>query len=160
MVDDVEIIRLEFRPARITTLFVGESAPFNGDFFYRGNPPMTIHMRTAIEHSLGVTDDFLATFKGYGWYLDDLVLTPVDHLRGRARREPCVAARASLAERIAEYQPLAIVSLLRSIRKDVEIAAAMAGSNVTPINTPFPGMGNQTQFKNEMRAIWATLPRL
>ena len=41
---------------------------------------MTIYMRTAIEHSLGVTDDFLATFKGYGWYLDDLRLD--------ARRSP------------------------------------------------------------------------
>jgi hypothetical protein len=36
----------------------------------------------------------------------------------------------------------------------------MAGSRVTPINTPFPGMGSQTQFKNEMRPIWVTLPRL
>ena len=53
-----------------------------------------------------------------------------------------------------------VVSLLRSIRKDVEIAAAMAGSRVTPINTPFPGMGSQTQFKNEMPPIWATLPQL
>ena len=81
--EDVETTRLAFRPGRITTLFVGESAPFNGDFFYRGDPLMTRHMRTAIENSLGATDDFLATFKGYGWYLYHLVLTPVDHLRGR-----------------------------------------------------------------------------
>ena len=67
-----------------------------------------------------------------------------------------VAARASLAERIAEYRPLTIVSLLRSIRKDVEIAAAMAGWSVEHINTPFPGMGWQDKFKDEMRYRWSS----
>src|SRR5229473_704723 len=42
----VEATRARFRPERITTLFVGESAPDSGDFFTR--------------------------FKAYGWYLDDL----------------------------------------------------------------------------------------
>jgi len=162
---DIETTRLAFRPNRITTLFVGESAPFNGDFFYRGSPPMTQHMRCAIEESLGPTGDFLETFKAFGWYLDDLVLTPVDHLRGtaaerRERRAKCVAARPSLAERIAEYRPLAIVSLLRSIREDVEAAAEMANIGVKPLNVPFPGMGWQGPFKDAMRPIWPTLPRL
>ena len=37
-----------------------------------------------------------------------------------------LAARSELAGRIAEYQPLIIVSLLRSIRVDVEEAMKMA----------------------------------
>jgi len=73
----------------------------------------------------------------------------------------CVAARSELAGRIAEYQPLMIVSLLRAIREDVEKAAEMAGSAVKPLNTPFPGGGwCEIPFKNEMRSFWATLPRL
>jgi hypothetical protein len=36
---DVEAIRRAHRPEPIATLFVGESAPVSGDFFYRGNPP-------------------------------------------------------------------------------------------------------------------------
>jgi len=42
--DAVEVIRKRFRPERITTLFVGESAPHSGDFFYSGNTAMLRHM--------------------------------------------------------------------------------------------------------------------
>jgi hypothetical protein len=77
----IETIRLAFRPDRITTLFVGESAPISGDFFYCGGTALERVMRSAIEGSLGPTSgDFLGAFKAYGWYLDDLVLTPIDHL--------------------------------------------------------------------------------
>jgi hypothetical protein len=33
----VEATRARFRPDKITTLFVGESAPDGGDFFYFGD---------------------------------------------------------------------------------------------------------------------------
>jgi hypothetical protein len=46
----VEAARAKFRPERITTLFVGESAPPSGDFFYHGNgnSAMTRHMQSAV----------------------------------------------------------------------------------------------------------------
>jgi hypothetical protein len=44
----VEAARAKFRPERITTLFVGESAPSSGDFFYHGNSAMTRHMQSAV----------------------------------------------------------------------------------------------------------------
>jgi hypothetical protein len=68
----VEATRLSFRPERITTLFVGESAPASGDFFYYGKSAMTRCLKEAIENALAKTDDFLEKFKRYGWYLDDL----------------------------------------------------------------------------------------
>ena len=48
----VEATRTRFRPERITTLFVGESAPASGDFFYYGNTAMLRYMREAVEDSL------------------------------------------------------------------------------------------------------------
>jgi hypothetical protein len=44
----IEAARAKFRPERITTLFVGESAPSSGDFFYHGNSAMTRHMQSAV----------------------------------------------------------------------------------------------------------------
>ncbi|MBR0936987.1 hypothetical protein [Bradyrhizobium jicamae] len=46
--DAIEAERLRYRPERITTLFVGESAPHSGDFFYFGNTNMTRYRRIAL----------------------------------------------------------------------------------------------------------------
>jgi len=156
---DVEATRASYRPDRITTLFVGESAPASGDFFYYGNNAMLRHMKGATEAVLGEDGDFLERFKRYGWYLDDLVLTPVDKLAPSARRAKCLAAADCLIDRIAGYRPLAIVSVLLSIRSIVEAAAKAAGSNAKVFGVPFPGMGQQARFHREMIKIVPLLPR-
>ena|SRR5438477_218161 len=163
MTDDmkeVEAARARFRPAKITTLFVGESAPISGDFFYYGNNAMLSHMQRAVEQALGERDDFLERFKAYGWYLDDLVLTPVNHLKNPERKAQCQSAQPSLTARIAEYQPLAIVSLMVGIKHIVEAAAVAAGNNSPRFAVPFPGMGQQVRFLAAMAGIIPTLPRL
>jgi hypothetical protein len=156
----VEATRARFRPERITTLFVGESAPASGDFFYYGNNAMLRHMQRAVQDSFGESSDFLKSFKAFGWYLDDLVLEPVDKLSLLEREAKCLDAQNSLADRIAEYQPLAIVTLLLRISDIVDAAAIAANCNAARFAVPFPGMGNQTRFKDEMARILPTLPRL
>jgi hypothetical protein len=157
----VEAARARFRPERITTLFVGESAPSSGDFFYYGNNAMLRHMQRAVEHVLGESDNFLKSFKAYGWYLDDLVLTPgVNHLTGSQRKAKCLDAKNSFAVRIAEYRPLAIVSLLLSIENIVDAAAMAAGSSAPRYAVPFPGRGQQPRFQAAMARIIPELPRL
>jgi hypothetical protein len=156
----VEAARNRFRPDRVTTLFVGESAPVSGDFFYYGNTALQRYMQHAMEDAFGETGDFFERFKAYGWYLDDLVLTPVNQLIKSERNAKCLAAQDSLAVRIAEYRPLAIVSLLISIKNIVDAAAIAAGSTAQRFAVPFPGMGQQTRFKTAMAQIIPTLPRL
>jgi hypothetical protein len=157
----IEAIRASYRPSKITTLFVGESAPVSGDFFYYGNTALKRYMQIAVETSIGDDGtDFLTRFKGYGWYLDDLVLTPVNHLKKPERIGMCQAARGSLAQRIAQYQPAAIVTLLISIQPIVDAAAIDAGSTAERFAVPFPGMGQQGRFKAAMAQILPKLPRL
>ena len=76
------------------TFFVGQSAPVSGDFFYYGNNAMLTHMQRAVEQALGGGGDFLDRFKAYGWYLDDLVLTPVNQLKGAERGAKCRGAQS------------------------------------------------------------------
>lgn len=121
----IERLRLQYRPERITVLFVGEAPPASDTFFYRGNSGLTNYMRDALGGPKGDIE-FLNWFKARGWYLDDLVTTPIDDLRDR--RKQCREAGASMAARIAEYQPAVIVCLLKSISDDVEIAASKANS--------------------------------
>jgi hypothetical protein len=47
--NDTEAIRERYRPKRIMTLFVGESAPSSGKFFYRGNTALKRNMETAMK---------------------------------------------------------------------------------------------------------------
>jgi hypothetical protein len=109
---------------------------------------------------LGGNDNFLERFKSYGWYLDDLVLEPVDGLPKLERRAKCREARSSLTTRIREYHPLAIVSLLRSIEEYVEDAAIAAGSTAARYSVPFAGNGQQGRFKIAMAHILPKLPKL
>ncbi len=158
--ENVEAVRTRFRPDRITTLFVGESAPASGDFFYFGKNAMLRHMQRAVAQSPCEDGDFLQRLKSYGWYLDDLVLEPVNKLTKSEREAKCLAALNSLASRIAEYRPLAIVSLLMSIKGVVYAAADVAGSDAIRFAVPFPGMGQQTRFQAAMVEIVPKLPRL
>jgi hypothetical protein len=156
----VEALRRSYRPQRITTLFVGESAPFADTFFYDGSNSMLRYMQRATESVLNGDGNFLDRFKANGWYLDDLVLTPVNKMVTAERRMHWKGSQDSLRSRIAEYRPLAIVSLLTGIRSIVEQAAVDAGSSAQLYAVPFPGMGNQARFHAEMLKILPDLPRL
>lgn len=158
--EDLEAVRRRYLPKRITTLFVGESRPESGKFFYCGNTPLKRHMQDAMETAgLGRNGDFLECFKAYGWYLDDLMLIPIDKLSRAEREKQCRHARSNLAARIEQYQPSAIVSLLRRIEADVEAAATAAGNNAPRFAVPFPGNGQQSRFREEMVRILPQLPK-
>ena len=117
-------------------------------------------MRTAIEAAgLSASDDFLGNSKALGWYLDDLVLTPVNDLSRSEREARCWAARQSVAERIAEYLPRAIVSLLIGFKNIVDAAAVEARSNAPRYAVPFRGNGQQSRFRSEIALILPKLAR-
>src|SRR5436305_9653152 len=134
----LENVRKNFRPGRITTLFVGESAPHCGTFFYNQNSGLFREIRKAFQG----TESFLEDFKKNGFYLDDLVLEPVNHLERRDRISACRESVSSFAKRLSNYKPQAIVILLHSIKPMVLQAMSEAGLFYTPFCTPYPVFGN------------------
>jgi hypothetical protein len=106
-----------------------------------------------------IGDNFLESFKARGWYLDDLELEPVDALDRPEHKARCRDVQASLADRIRDYQLLAIVSLLLGIRRIVDAAAIAAGNNAPRYAVPFPGNRQQVRFLKEMARILPMLPR-
>jgi hypothetical protein len=84
----------------------------------------------------------------------------VNHLTKSQRKAKCLGAQNSLADRIAEYRPLAIVSLLLSIENIVNAAADQAGNTAPRYAVRFPGMGQQAHFQSTMASIIPKLPRL
>jgi len=62
---------------------------------------MLRYIQRATEAALGIESGvFLERFKALGWFLDDLVLTPVNAMPKAQRMTKCLAAQASLTERI------------------------------------------------------------
>ena len=136
-----ERLRRRYRPDEIRLLFIGESPPASGRFFYRQDSGLYRALRDAF-HALdqSIEDDrFLECFKEAGCYLIDVCPEPVDHLAGPRRRAACLASEPALARAIAWLQPAVIAILLRSIQSNVRRAADRAGWHGPVIDLPYPG---------------------
>jgi hypothetical protein len=147
----LEELRQSFRPNRITALFVGESAPRSGKFFYTQNTGLYRAMKMAFLWE----GDFLRQFQANGFYLDDLSLLPVNGLNAKERRRQCEASIDSLTDRFKDYKPAAIVILVRSIDRWARKAAVQAGLRIPIYTTTYPGRFQKLRerFQNEMAAI-------
>jgi hypothetical protein len=150
----LEELRKSFHPDCITTLFVGESAPESGRFFYSSNSSLF----RAMKRAFGNRETFLEDFKKKGFYLDDLVLTPVNKLQNRERSRLRQDAVPELAKRLVEYKPKAVVVVMRAILPKVRNAMRMAGISYEPFCVPHPAFGNWTRFSNAMTEIIDGLP--
>jgi hypothetical protein len=152
---NLEELRQSYKPTRITTLFMGESAPRSGKFFYTQNT----NLYRAMQLAFAANEDFLAEFQARGFYLDDLSLIPVNGMERRERQQQLQASIPSLAQRLIQHKPKTIVILLRSIDPLVRQAAQEAKLAVPIFTTTYPGrfIKSRDRFKSEMATI---LPRL
>jgi len=150
----LERLRKSFYPNCIATLFVGESAPASGRFFYSGNSSLF----RAMKRAFGDHETFLEDFKRNGFYLDDLVLTPINKIERRERSRRRQEAVPELAKRLLEYKPKAVVVVMRAILPKVREAMRMAGILYEPFCVPHPAFGNWTRFSNAMTEIIDDLP--
>lgn len=122
-------------------LFIGESPPASGRFFYSGNSGLYRAVRDVF-HTVDPSinhETFLARFREYGCYLIDACTDPVDQLEPKARRAACMESETSLSQAIRQLQPEMIVSLVRSIRENVERAINMAHWQGPILHVPYPG---------------------
>ena len=135
-----ESLRRSFLPSAVGLLFIGESPPASGRFFYQADSGLYRAMRdafVAIDRAAG--ENFLAAFQAAGCYLIDLCPHPVDHLDSKSRRAACRAAEPSLARTIAQLNPRRIATVVRSIEGNVTAAASRAGWHGPILHLPYPG---------------------
>lgn len=155
--NDLEKVRRGFRPQHITTLFVGESPPQGGTFFYNRDSRLYYRMKKAF----GNGANFLSEFKARGHFLDDLVLYPINQIKEKnARNEHRWKGVPLLAKRMKDYRPTAVVALMRAIEPMVVEAMDQAELCCVPhYVTPFPIFPkNLKAFKEKMAEIIPKLP--
>ena len=65
-----ENLRANYQPDNIRVLFIGESPPASGKFFYREISTLYYATKEAFNNP----SNFLIKFQNWGFFLDDLVL--------------------------------------------------------------------------------------
>jgi hypothetical protein len=136
-----ERLRRRYRPARVRMLFVGESPPASGRFFYQADSGLYRAMRQTFLSAFPDLKDahFLESFRKLDCYLVDLCGNPVDKLAQKQRRFACARGETRLAAIIRGLDPEVIVTIVRSIAANVERAEARAKWQGTHIELPYPG---------------------
>lgn len=152
---DLEEIRKKYRPNKIHVLFIGESAPAGGTFFYLANSNLYRYTQESYESVYkeecikGI--DFLNFFKNLGCYLEDLCLEPVNNLNNNNRKLKRNEYVNSLTERIRKANPKSIIVVMLSIRENVEESIRLSGIGDIPIYyLPFPSQGNQRRYVEKL----------
>src|SRR5580698_1557784 len=144
-----ERLRRQYRPPYLRLLFIGEAPPASGRFFYQRDSGLYRAIRDsfrAVDPSI-VDVDFLTVFQTAGCYLIDVSPHPVDRLDPPSRRAACLAGEPQLCRTIKRLQPQSIVTVVRSIRGNVERATSRAGWQGPLIGLPYPGRWRHHQDK-------------
>jgi hypothetical protein len=136
-----ERLRRSFRPKKIRILFVGESPPASGRFFYRADSGLYRATREAFLKAFPNLReaDFLRSFRNIGCYLVDLCDLPVDHLPANARRKACRTAEPHLAKTIYMLRPAIVIVVIRSIAPNVRRSERQANWTGRHVELLYPG---------------------
>jgi hypothetical protein len=138
-------------------LFVGESPPASGRFFYQADSGLYRAIRqTFLSAFPNPKDaDFLKSFRDLDCYLVDLCGYPVDNLPGKQRRLACKQGGTRLAAQIRQLDPEVIVTIVRSIAANVQRAQARAKWHGTHLELPYPGRwkSHRLAFEQALRPI-------
>jgi hypothetical protein len=150
-----ERTRRLYRPEHVRVLFIGESPPAGGTFFYDANSKLYRVTREAFEAALPAlrrNPDFLKAFQQLGCYLEDLAIVSVNGLPDDERQQACVQGVGPLARRIKPYRPLAVALVIKRIERPAREALKRAGLGDLPLQRlPFPGRrAHELAYKAEL----------
>jgi hypothetical protein len=136
-----ERLRRRYRPAKVRILFVGESPPASGRFFYQADSGLYRATREAFVKAFPDLRErnFLKSFRALGCYLVDLCERPVDRLPPKARRKACLAAEPKLTKTFRALRPQITIVVIRSIARNVQRSERQANWSGQHIELPYPG---------------------
>jgi hypothetical protein len=156
--NEIESLRESYKPEKIKILFVGESAPAGGAFFFDGNPHVfTTSIRKTFEIALNVTlrdnKEFINYFKDKQCYLDDLSHEPVNHLPRAKRAMMLCESVEPLSKRLKEMNPDVVIIVMLDIQEYVYKAVELSGVTSRVEAAHFPASRFLPQFRETVIPI-------
>lgn len=152
-----EELRQKYKPQNVNVLFVGESPPAGGTFFYAANSNLFYSTKVAFHNvypeSITYGSEFLEFFKLQGCYLDDLCLEPVNRKDWNERFKQREFGIGPLSMRIKNYAPKAVIVVMLDIKYDIKKAIERADVEVQFSDAlPFPVFHKQ-RYEEELTEI-------
>ncbi|HZY94439.1 MAG TPA: hypothetical protein VFE98_06195 [Candidatus Bathyarchaeia archaeon] len=164
--NNYQFAREKYMPVKVRVLFVAESPPNSGSFFYfrRTNGRDNLFretMRALGFWKIGVPmrknmdkTGLLGKFRSRGFYLIDVCGTPVDKLPAKLRSKRVEQGLEPLLEQVKRLGPSRILVVKVSIYYKVKAALAAAGFASRIVNRGpilFPSHGNQGKYRRQLR---------
>lgn len=156
--EDAEALRRSFLPREVRVLFVGESPPAGGTFFYAADSGLYRATRDAFNEALPELrgGDFLQQFSALGCYLDDLCHEPVNHLNATERLNSRRRGESVFAQTLRDLRPRVVVILLKAIAPNISRAAKLAGCGEIErhvLTYPSRWHRHRIAYRNELSAL-------
>jgi hypothetical protein len=141
-----------YRPDNLRVLFIGESRPAQGTFFYHENSHLYRYIKQAFEQASGAPFS-CETFKQFGCWLYDVSGNPVNNIPRAERRKQIKGGLPSLEKVLKELEPeFVYVVKMGDSRAFVSPSIRQAGfiDGLTFFRLPFPANGHQHRFVREL----------
>ena len=145
-----ETLRDHYKPDNVEVLFVGESRPQGGTFFYQGDSALYRETKRAFNEFFGEYVFSLNRFKSLRCWLYDICENPVNDLGDRERKAEIQLNTPRLIETIETLNPKTIIVCKKKfvepeIRNSIIMNNYCEGESIFFL--PFPGQGNQTKYR-------------
>ena len=156
-------LRKKYLPKKIKAIFLLESPPVSGDYFYdpasRTTEQLFSAMMKIINYQPSSKAEGLREFARQGYVLADATYSPVNHIKNkRKRNEAILRDLPDLIDDLREIigrRRIKLILVKANICQMLEEPLKATGFNVVNngITVPFPGSGQQTKFHAAINRI-------
>ncbi len=160
-------LRNRYKPLQIKIVFIAESPPISGKYFYDESGLITEPLFAAMMKLLQLKPrskrDGLKYFSDTGHFLIDATYEPVNHLKGKARENAILQCYDELIhdlDSIDNSDGIKVILIKANICRLMEDRLTSMGFNVlnNGVIVPFPSTGHQKVFRRNIKRIYKFIP--
>jgi hypothetical protein len=158
-------LRTRYQPTHVTLIFLLESPPASGKYFYdptgKTTEPLFAGLMRLIDENPGTKEEGLAAFAEKGLFLMDATYQPVNHIKSdKERNQAILDALPELIKDLNRTLPdhrTPIVLVKANICRLLEAPLKKEGFNVLNDGRviPFPSSGQQAKFHRTIQRLFS-----
>jgi hypothetical protein len=168
LVESFRAARDQYKPGRVKLLWIAESPPTSGSYFYFPKTTGQDHLFRETMRAVGIWPSkvvmkkgvdkrpLLQSFRSKGFFLIDTCSHPVDKLKDRERKRAILEGTSGVLELVSELNPNGVIIVKSNIYDPVKRAlesSGFAGKILNQKPLPFPSHGRQQSYRKRISDI-------